>query len=140
LRWVEYGHADSKYEQNGKKRDEAGGAKASKSDGGAIIVQPKLYTHPTELSLDPSYQVHFELKTMDGETVSEAKSEPTNNELSADDPTTFKWVDMKSLAVNSINNDILLIFTVMTDSGEAIASGRLNLEEFKLFTQPNDKG
>lgn len=119
VKWIKFGHEESSFNQKGE-RLEASKAQKTAADfkgtkvgaGGSLQLLPKMYTHPTALSLNTAYQVVFHLKNADGDIVDETMSVPTNNEMSRDNPKVFTWADVKTLAIQNVADDILLCMTV----------------------------
>ena len=74
LQWVEFGHAKSKYDQNGVKRDDPKLQKTAadfkgKQVGaaGTVYLQPKKLTTASDLALDKKYVVKFAVKNQSGD-------------------------------------------------------------------------
>ena len=152
VKWIKFGHADSSYNAEGEKKaapkvqktaDDFRGKQIG--EGGTLSVMPKMYTHPTDLSLETAYQVHFQLFTQDGNEVGETLSVATNNKLSINNPKVFKWASTKTIAVTDHLSDVVLVMTIQTEqhgitAGTPIARGQVNLNEVLYNNDKDAKG
>jgi len=151
-RWIKYGHADSKYDPDGTKRPEKKLAKTAEDfkgakvgEGGSLQLMAREYQHPEAMSLNEAYVVHYKLTNDTGNLVGESITDPANNDFSRDDPSKFIWKDQKQIAVNDIETDTVLYFTVMTkpeglQQGRRIAQGQLDFNALPSSTGADAEG
>jgi len=154
-RWIKYGHGDSKYDPDGTKRPEKKLAKTAEDfkgakvgEGGSLQLMAREYQHPEAMSLNEEYVVHYKLTNDTGDLVGESITDPANNDFSRDDPSKFTWKDQRQIAVNDIETDTILYFTVMTKpeglkQGRRIAQGQLDFNDVEgagFYKAVNEKG
>jgi hypothetical protein len=58
------------------------------------------------------------------------------------DPKVFQWTDARTMALTNIDEDVMLVMKVQTENigitpGTLIASGKVDMTSFELFTKLN---
>ena len=146
VKWVEFGHAKSSFDKDGKRLETkklqktAADFKGKKEgEAGSLRIQFRSYTHSAPL--DKKYVVRAQLNNQTtgesvGETLSlESAKDPAN-------PQRVTWRDFKNLALQNTEEDGDLRLTIEEPnnlrSGTLIAKGVRDLIADKLFTMTPD--
>lgn len=149
LKWVEFGHKDSSYKEDGELK-EAKKVQKTASDfkgkqvgqDGTIYFVPKKMETDEDLDLKKKYVVNFTISNTSGEKIGETM---TSTNLDTTDPKKFEWQDTKTIAIKNKDEDVIVDVVVQTENvgitpGAVIASAKLNMADIELFTKQNAGG
>jgi hypothetical protein len=76
-----------------------------------------MYNHPSELSIKEDYQIAYQLLTADGKPIEgrKALSEKAGGDVNdLKDPNNFKFADNKTIALASLEEEVILEVTFQT--------------------------
>jgi hypothetical protein len=144
LKWVKFGHDESKFNSKGVLKEEKKLQKTTEDfkgkrsgEAGELNVCGKQYDHPSNLSLNDEYAVVYEVKNAKGEVVVDSMSKIL--EADPKNASSIEFRDSKYIPIADFETDFMLHMTFQTKNhgitkGKPIAKGSINLQDLRNST------